>query len=164
MPVVSNVMAQSPLFSFSRWPDLGKYCKFGDIVPVWILSGKILMKRRNLAHRPGCAVEATLDLIDGKWKGVILFHLQNGTQRFGELRRRMPGITQRMLTKQLRALEDDRLIIRKVYAEVPPRVEYTLSETGESLRPVIDTLKAWGESHQERLSCARTAEAPHRAA
>ena len=112
------------------------------------------MKRRNFAHRPGCAVEATLDLIDGKWKGVILYHLQDGTQRFGELRRLMPGITQRMLTKQLRALEDDRLVIRTVYAEVPPRVEYRLSETGESLRPVIDILKAWGESHRERLSCA----------
>ena len=112
------------------------------------------MKRRNFARRPGCAVEATLDLIDGKWKGVILFHLQNGTQRFGELRRLMPGITQRMLTKQLRALEDDGLILRKVYAEVPPRVEYRLSEIGESLRPVIDTLKAWGESHRDWLSCA----------
>jgi DNA-binding HxlR family transcriptional regulator len=114
------------------------------------------MKRRNLPHRPGCAVEATLDLIDGKWKGVILFHLQVGTQRFGELRRRMPGITQRMLTKQLRALEQDELVMRKVYAEVPPRVEYTLSPVGESLRPVIDMLKAWGESHRERLSCAPT--------
>ena len=112
------------------------------------------MKRRNFAHRPGCAVEATLDLIDGKWKGVILFHLQSGTQRFGELRKRMPGITQRMLTKQLRALEDDGLVIRKVYAEVPPRVEYRLSEIGESLRPVIDTLKEWGQRHQQRLSCA----------
>ena len=112
------------------------------------------MKRRNFARRPGCSVEATLDLIDGKWKGVILYHLQGGTQRFGELRRLMPGITQRMLTKQLRALEDDQLIIRKVYAEVPPRVEYSLSESGESLKPVIDMLKAWGESHQQRLSCA----------
>ena len=111
------------------------------------------MKRRDFGHRPGCAVEATLDLIDGKWKGVILFHLQSGTQRFGELRRRMPRITQRMLTKQLRALEEDGLIIRKVYAEVPPRVEYCLSEIGESLRSVIDTLKQWGEQHQERLSC-----------
>ena len=79
----------------------------------------------------------------------------------------MPGITQRMLTKQLRALEDDRLVIRKVYAEVPPRVEYRLSETGESLRPVIDMLKAWGESHQEKLSCAAvsdTVTGPGRAA
>src|SRR4029077_4596261 len=102
------------------------------------------MKRRNFAHRPGCAVEATLDLIDGKWKGVILFHLQNGTQRFGELRRRMPGIIQRMLTKQLRAHEDDGRVIRKVFAEVPPRVKSTLSEIGEILRPVIEILKAWG--------------------
>jgi DNA-binding HxlR family transcriptional regulator len=111
------------------------------------------MKRRNFTHRPGCAVETTLDLIDGKWKGVILFHLLSGTQRFGELRRRMPGITQRMLTKQLRALEEDGLIIRKVYAEVPPRVEYTVSEIGESLRPVIEILKQWGETHR---ACAPT--------
>src|SRR6201981_994640 len=146
----------------SRSHYLGKYCKFGDIVPVWILleeAQENFMKRRNFAHRPGCAVEATLDLIDGKWKGVILFHLQSGTQRFGELRRRMPGITQRMLTKQLRALEDDRLIIRKVYAEVPPRVEYCLSEIGESLRPVIETLRAWGENHQQKLSCASAPDA-----
>src|ERR1700755_3562701 len=105
------------------------------------------MKRRDFSHRPGCAVEATLDLIDGKWKGVILYHLQSGTQRFGELRRRVPRITQRMLTKQLRALEDDGLVIRKVYAEVPPRVDYRLSEIGESLRPVLDMLKGVGASH-----------------
>jgi DNA-binding HxlR family transcriptional regulator len=117
------------------------------------------MKRQDFARRPGCAVEATLDLIDGKWKGVILFHLQGGSQRFGELRKRMPGITQRMLTKQLRALEEDDLVVRKVYAEVPPRVEYRLSELGESLRPVIDTLRAWGESHQSKLSCAPEADA-----
>src|SRR6185369_17662165 len=125
------------------------------------------MKRRNFARRPGCAVEVTLDLIDGKWKGVILYHLQGGSQRFGELRRLMPSITQRMLTKQLRALEDDGLIVRKVYAEVPPRVEYRLSEVGESLRPVIEVLRTWGESHQERLSCddvSDTIKTPYQAA
>ena len=112
------------------------------------------LRHKRLDCSPGCAVEAALSLIDGKWKGVVLFHLLERTHGFSELRRRVPNVTQRMLTKQLRALEDDRLVIRKVYAEVPPRVEYRLSEVGESLRPVIDTLKAWGEGHQERLSCA----------
>lgn len=105
---------------------------------------------------PGCPVEATLNLIDGKWKGVILYHLQGGTQRFGELKRRMPGVTQRMLTKQLRALEDDGLILRKVYPEVPPRVEYRLSELGEGLRPVIEALRIWGIDY-----CARQGEKAH---
>jgi DNA-binding HxlR family transcriptional regulator len=109
------------------------------------------MKRKDFGCGPGCPVEVTLDLIDGKWKGVILYHLQEGRLRFGELRKRLPGITQRMLTKQLRALEEDDLIIRKVYAEVPPRVDYELSETGLRLRPVIDALKAWGEDHRARL-------------
>src|ERR1700749_2206466 len=123
------------------------------------------MKRRDFGRRPGCAVETTLDLIDGKWKGVTLYHRQGGNQPFGELRKRMPGITQRMLTKQLRALEEDNLVVRKVYAEVPPRVEYRLSDVGESLRPVINIRKAWGETHQERLSCAAdTTKAPPRAA
>ena len=112
------------------------------------------MKRKDFGSGPGCPVEVTLDLIDGKWKGVILYHLQDGRLRFGELRKRLPGITQRMLTKQLRALEQDDLIIRKVYAEVPPRVEYELSETGLRLRPVIDALRAWGEDHRARQSAA----------
>ena len=106
------------------------------------------MKRSQFDCAPGCPVELTLGLIDGKWKGVILYHLQDGPLRFGELRRRLPGITQRMLTKQLRALELDALISRAVFAEVPPRVEYALSPSGHSLRPVIDALKAWGEGHQ----------------
>jgi len=108
------------------------------------------MKRRDFGCGPGCPVEVTLDLIDGKWKGVILYHLQDGRLRFGELRKRMPGITQRMLTKQLRALEQDDLVTRQVFAEVPPRVEYALSETGQRLRPVIDALKRWGEDHRAR--------------
>jgi DNA-binding HxlR family transcriptional regulator len=108
------------------------------------------MKRKNFSCGPGCSVEATLDLIDGKWKGVILYHLQSGTLRFGELQRRMPGVTQRMLTKQLRAMEADGLIARKVYPEVPPRVEYSLSEMGHRLRPVIDVLKTWGDEERAR--------------
>jgi DNA-binding HxlR family transcriptional regulator len=108
------------------------------------------MKRQDFGCGPGCPVEVTLDLIDGKWKGVILYHLQQGRLRFGELRKRMPGITQRMLTKQLRALEDDALVTRTVFAEVPPRVEYELSELGLKLRPVIDALKKWGDEHRTR--------------
>lgn len=112
------------------------------------------MKRQDFGCAPGCSVEVTLDLIDGKWKGVILYHLQEGRLRFGELRKRLPNVTQRMLTKQLRALEEDDLIIRKVYAEVPPRVDYELSETGQRLRPVIDALKQWGDENRARIDAA----------
>lgn len=119
---------------------------------------------RKENHTGICAVEVTLGLIDGKWKGVILFHLQEGRLRFGELRRRMPGITQRMLTKQLRALEGDGLITRTIYPEVPPRVEYALSQTGQRLRPVIDALRTWGLEHKARLEAAQTASQKHRIA
>ncbi|MEL7507231.1 MAG: helix-turn-helix domain-containing protein [Cyanobacteria bacterium J06554_1] len=98
----------------------------------------------------GCPVEATLDVIGGKWKGVILYHLLSETSRFNELRRLMPDITQRMLTKQLRELEANNLISRKVYAEVPPKVEYSISDYGKTLAPVIHALKEWGLQHLER--------------
>ncbi|NEX93139.1 helix-turn-helix domain-containing protein [Caulobacter sp. 17J65-9] len=106
-----------------------------------------------------CVVEATLDLIGGKWKGVILYHLQDGRLRFNELRRKLGAITQRMLTKQLRELEEAGLVIRTVYAEVPPRVEYRLSPAGESLAPVIAALKAWGQAHISDGKLARRDEA-----
>ncbi|MGR6431515.1 winged helix-turn-helix transcriptional regulator [Rhizobium sp. PAMB 3174] len=96
---------------------------------------------------PGCFVEATLCFLDGKWKGVILFHLMGGTQRFNALRRKMPGITQRMLTKQLRELEDAGLVSRTVHPVVPPHVDYDLTPLGRSLEPVLRALAAWGEAH-----------------
>jgi len=104
-----------------------------------------------------CAVETALELIDGKWKGVILFHLMGATLRFNELRRRAPGATQRVLTKQLRELEADGLIIRTVYAEVPPRVEYRLSPLGESLSPIIEALKAWGTAYKDGQESSKKA-------
>ena len=95
---------------------------------------------------PGCAVEATLRFIDGKWKGVILWHLLRETLRFNQIRRLLPSVTQRMLTNQLRELEADGLVGRRVYAEVPPRVEYSLTERGRTLEPVLLALKAWGDA------------------
>ena len=97
------------------------------------------------AHPDRCSVERALSLIDGKWKIVILYKLLKGTLRFNELRRQIPDVTQRMLTNQLRELEADGLLIRKVYPEVPPRVEYSLSARGRSLEPVIMALKNWGD-------------------
>ena len=106
---------------------------------------------RTRHHRgncsPGCAVEATLRLIDGKWKGVILYHLLDGTLRFTEIRRRLAGVTPRMLTNQLREMEADGLIARTVYAVVPPKVEYSLTERGHTLEPILVALKTWGDLH-----------------
>jgi DNA-binding HxlR family transcriptional regulator len=101
---------------------------------------------------PGCPVEAALEIIGGKWKGVILYHLLSATIRFNELRRIMPGVTQRMLTKQLRELEAANLIFRKVYAEVPPKVEYSMTEYGMTLAPVIYALQVWGSQHVEKFA------------
>lgn len=100
---------------------------------------------------PGCAVEAAIALIDGKWKSVVLFHLLDGTLRFGQLSRAIPGVTPRMLTNQLRELEEDGLISRKVYPEVPPKVEYSLSPLGRSMAPILLALKQWGDENIGRF-------------
>jgi DNA-binding HxlR family transcriptional regulator len=95
----------------------------------------------------GCPVEAALEIIGGKWKGVILYHLLDSTHRFSELKRALGSVTQRTLTKQLRELEADGLVSRKVYPVVPPKVEYSLTEAGRSLGPVILALRDWGQEH-----------------
>ena len=92
-----------------------------------------------------CATEMALEIIGGKWKLVILRNLFDGTKRFGELKRAMPNVTQRMLTRQLRELEEDGLVRRKVYTQVPPKVEYSLTETGESLEPIVRQIDEWGD-------------------
>jgi DNA-binding HxlR family transcriptional regulator len=100
--------------------------------------------RHRTYDRLGCPVEACTEVVGGKWKGKILFILFTGTKRFGELRKLLPDTTQRMLTMQLRELEEDGVIERKVYAEVPPKVEYSISKSGETLKPIIDAMWDWG--------------------
>ena len=102
------------------------------------------------APLPACPVETTLTLISDKWKVLILRDLLlNGTMRFGELRKSIGHVTQKVLTAQLRQMEESGLLTRKVYAEVPPRVEYTLTELGYSLKPILDAMWAWGEHYKQ---------------
>lgn len=97
---------------------------------------------------PACPVETTLMLIGDKWKVLILRDLMEGTRRFGELKKSIGTVSQKVLTAQLRDMEAKGLLTRKVYAEVPPRVEYTLTDTGYSLRPILSAMKTWGEAYQ----------------
>ena len=99
---------------------------------------------------PACPVETTLMLIGDKWKVLILRDLMDGTKRFGELKKSIGTVSQKVLTAQLRDMEEKGLLTRKVYAEVPPRVEYTLTETGYSLKPVLDSMWAWGADYQAK--------------
>ena len=98
---------------------------------------------------PACPVETTLTLISDKWKVLILRDLMPGTKRFGELKKSIGTVTQKVLTAQLRQMEASGLLTRTVYAEVPPHVEYTLTDLGRSLRPVLDAMEAWGKAYQE---------------
>lgn len=91
-----------------------------------------------------CPVELTLSVVGGKWKVLLLWNMKGGIKRYGELKRLVPGITHKMLTQQLRELEDDGVISRKVYEIVPPRVEYSLTQRGEQLRPILEMMGQWG--------------------
>ena len=106
----------------------------------------------NAKTLPACPVETTLTLISDKWKVLIIRDLLSGTRRFGELKRSVGGVSQKVLTSQLRQMEESGLLTRTVYPEVPPRVEYTLTELGQSLRPVLDALWNWGNNYKEKMS------------
>lgn len=101
---------------------------------------------------PACPVEMTLQLIGDKWKVLIIRDLLDGTKRFNELMRSVTGITQKVLTSNLRSMENDGLLTRKVYPEVPPKVEYTLTGTGYSLKPILDSMVVWGTEYKKKIS------------
>lgn len=99
---------------------------------------------------PACPVETTLTLIGNKWKVLIIRDLLTGTKRFGELKKSIGSVSQKVLTAQLRAMEEDGLVHREVYAEVPPRVEYSLTELGWSLKPILDAMVNWGNNYKNQ--------------
>lgn len=109
------------------------------------------MRKQRHKDYACCPLEAAMDVMGGKWKVTVLFRLLENTRRFNELRRLLPNVTQRMLTTQLRDLESDGLINRKVYAEVPPRVEYSLTPLGKTLEPLLRELYHWGERFKEQV-------------
>ncbi|WP_241608189.1 winged helix-turn-helix transcriptional regulator [Rosenbergiella epipactidis] len=106
------------------------------------------LKHSRFDCTPGCSVEAAIGLLDGKWKSIVLWHLlTDEVLRFSMMRKKIPSVTPNVLTRQLRELEEDGLIVRKVFAEVPPRVEYRLSPLGKTLTPILEALKAWGDDN-----------------
>jgi DNA-binding HxlR family transcriptional regulator len=106
-----------------------------------------MVKKKYPAKSISCPVEATLGIIGGKWKVLILWHLRDNKKRFGELRRLLPNVTQKMLTQQLRELENDGIIKRKVYAQVPPKVEYSLTRYGTTFKPILQSMCKWGTKY-----------------
>ena len=117
------------------------------------------MNKRKYDCNYGCPVEATLDVLGGRWKGVILYHLLKGPKRFGEFRRMLPEVTQRMLTLQLRELEQDGVISRKIFAEIPPHVEYSLTEFGKTLEPILLLMLDWGATYTSKIKEIKLAQA-----
>mgnify|MGYP000607362334 CR=1 FL=1 len=109
-----------------------------------------MSESKTIKQLPACPVETTLMLIGDKWKVLILRDLMQGTKRFGELKKSVGNVSQKVLTAQLRAMEENGLLTRTVYAQVPPKVEYTLTETGYSLKPILDSMIDWGTAYKEK--------------
>ena len=114
---------------------------------------------RKYDWKTGCDVEATLSVVGGRWKPILVCHLLEGKKRFGELRRLIPNATERMITLQLRELESDQVIARHVFAEVPPRVEYEVTEFGRTLEPILELMQEWGSAFKKRRIADEKAEA-----
>lgn len=110
-----------------------------------------MSEQKNSKELPACPVETTLTLIGDKWEVLILRDLMPGTKHFGELKKSIGSVSQKVLTAQLRTMEENGLISRKVYAEVPPKVEYSLTALGQSLRPILDSMQNWGEEYKASL-------------
>jgi len=108
-------------------------------------------RKNSVEKKYNVGVEAALEVMGGKWKPLIIYHLMTGRKRTSEFRRLIPGITQKMLTTQLRGLEKDEIVERKVYREIPPKVEYELTSYGWGLKPALDLLCYWGEDHLEKV-------------
>lgn len=110
-----------------------------------------MSEQKTIRELPACPVETTLTLIGDKWKVLILRDLMPGTKHFGELKKSIGSVSQKVLTAQLRDMEESGLVICKVYAEVPPRVEYSLTELGQSLKPILDAMQCWGEGYKDSV-------------
>lgn len=110
-----------------------------------------MTQQTTKAALPACPVETTLSLIGNKWKVLILRDLAPGKKRFGQLQKSIGNVSQKVLTAQLRSMEADGLVHREVFAEVPPRVEYSLTDLGESLKPILYSMWAWGENYKQRF-------------
>lgn len=115
------------------------------------MRGINMSEEKSVKELPACPVETTLTLIGDKWKVLILRDLLTGTKRFGELKKSIGAVSQKVLTAQLRAMEESGLLIRTVYAEVPPKVEYSLTELGKSLKPILDSMWNWGENYKASM-------------
>jgi DNA-binding HxlR family transcriptional regulator len=145
--------ASPPSLSNGEYRCTLEFDKYARFCTVGTKKEPMANSNKNCREPFGCSVEATLSVVGGRWKPVIIFQLlENDVLRFGEMKRKIPAVTQRMLTNQLRELERDGVVLRKVYAEVPPRVEYSLTRYGRTLEPVMLAMRDWGATHMTTLA------------
>ncbi len=128
-----------------------KFIPIGEFDTIVLVFGSSIMYKRKIPIELNCGLDLVKEVLYGKWKIHLLYFISEGIKRPGELQRKIPGATRRVLNVQLNQLEEHELIDKKIYAELPPKVEYLLSELGQSVLPVIMALGKWGDDHQEQL-------------